>query len=234
MCVRYTLHQPDAALAAVARALARLLAAPAGLRPRYNLTVSDVVPAVTVDGGQPRVRAMAWGLRPGPEFKLPPRPLPNAKAEKAATSPVFRQAVARRRCLIPANGFYEWRAAGQARLPHLFTLPEEEPFALAGIWDPPAEDGRPPTFAVLTTGPNALMAPIHHRMPVILAREAMPRWLGTEPLAEAEYLRLTRPLPADRLRVRPVSSYVNQARHEGPPCHAPAEPLPEELPLDFG
>lgn len=230
MCVRYTLHQPEAALAAIAGALPAHLPAPDWCAPRFNATLTHVLPVVALGPEGPAVRGMRWGLAPAWQAAdgahAGHRLLPNATAEKAATSPVFRAATARRRALVPANGFYEWRRLGRARLPHLFTLCGEEPFAFAGIWEPAAENGGPPTFAILTTVPNALVAPIHDRMPVLLPRERMAAWLGAEPLAAATYHALTRPLEPARLVARPVSTYVNATRHEGPGCHAPPEPEP--------
>lgn len=230
MCVRYTLHQPEAALAAIAGALPAHLPAPDWCAPRYNATLTHVLPVVALGPEGPVVRAMRWGLAPAWRTAAAggagggPRLLPNATAEKAATSPLFRGATARRRALVPANGFYEWRRLGRARLPQLFTLRGEEPFAFAGIWEPAATDGEPPAFAILTTVPNALVAPIHDRMPVLLPRERLAAWLGAEPLAAAAYHALTRPLEPARMAARPVSTYVNATRHEGPGCHAPPEP----------
>ena len=125
----------------------------------------------------------------------------------------------------------EWQSAGKLKLPHLFTLKNEEPFSFAGIWEPP-EDGTPGTFGILTTAPNELVAPIHNRMPVILTADAMPRWLGSEPLSEDEYRKLTQPLPAERMQERPVSRFVSNSRNEGPQCHAGPEETPGELALE--
>ncbi len=231
MCVRYTLHQPEEALEAIAHAIARKLALPEGVKPNYNVTLTHVMPVVAAGADGPEVRGMMWGLVPFYEKTKPTmRMLPNAKAETAATLAAFRQGVAKRRCLVPANGFYEWQAVGNLKLPHLFTLQDGAPFAFAGIWEP-AEDTTPATYGILTTAPNALVAPIHNRMPVILTPELMPRWLGGDPLPEAEYRALTQPLPADRMSERPVSRYVSNSRHEGPQCIAPPEEAPPELPL---
>ena len=248
MCVRYTFHRPDEALARVAAALARKLAPlPEWARPRFNVTLTHVVPVVAVGGEGPQVCGMRWGLVPFYERSKPQRRmLPNAKAETAVTLSAFKQAVAKRRCLVPANGFYEWQTFGKLKLPHLFTLRDEEPFAFAGIWEPAAEtefeqeatertEGRKDlwagTFSILTTEPNELVAPIHNRMPVILTAETMPRWLGSEPWPEAEYRALTQPLPAERMQSRPVSRFVSNSRNEGPACHAAPEAAPPELAL---
>ncbi len=224
MCVRYTLHKTDAALAAIARALAKNLAPPEWVKPKYNITLTQVVPVVAVQDEAPAVCGMMWGLVPFYERDQPQmRMLPNATAEKAATSPAFRQAIARRRCLIPANGFYEWATVRKMKRPHLFTLKEEEPFAFAGIWEPGTSHSLPPCFAILTTVPNELVAPIHNRMPVMLTRETMPRWIGTEPLPEPEYRELTKPLAPEKMSEREVNRFVNNAKNEGPQCLEPPE-----------
>ena len=177
---------------------------------------------------------MMWGYVPFYEQgKTRMRLLPNAQAETAAASPAFRQAAARRRCLVPANGFYEWEVAGRLRLPHVFMLQEEEPFAFAGIWERGPEQ-RPDTFAVLTTTPNELVGRIHHRMPVVLTADTMGRWLGDQPLPAPEYAALTRPLAVARMTVRPVNRFVSNSRNEGPQCLAPPDEAPPELPLDSG
>jgi len=278
MCVRYTLHKPDEALAVIAAALAwKLAPLPDWVTPRFNATLTHIMPVVAASPDGPELRGMGWGLVPSrvgwasrpPTSGVPPdarldstsrRMLPNAKAETAATISAFKQSVASRRCLVPANGFYEWQTMGKLKLPHLFSLRDEEPFAFAGIWEPPDdEDGaatppsrsaagipsQPPasalqpfspsafaTFAILTTSPNELVSPIHNRMPVILAAAAMGRWLGREPLPEDEYRALTQPLPAERMQSRPVSRYVSNSRNEGPACHAPPEAPPPELALE--
>jgi putative SOS response-associated peptidase YedK len=234
MCVRYTLHKADAALVAISKALGVLLDAPEWLRPRFNATLTDTMPVFALSGGGPQLRAMRWGLVPAGERALPrPRLLANARAETAAKMGSFRKPVAARRCLVPANGFYEWETRGRAKLPHLFTLAGEEPFAFAGIWDP-ASDGLPETYCLLTTKPNALVARVHDRMPVILMGGTMGRWLGDRPLAEDEYTELTGPVAPGLMESRPVSRYVNSSRNEGPLCLAPPQEKPSEAELDFG
>ncbi len=234
MCVRYTLHKTDAALAAISRALGVFLAAPDWAGPRYNASLTSTMPVVACAGESPAVRAMRWGLVPQGEREKPrPRLLANARAETAGKFPAFRTGVAERRCLVPANGFYEWESRAGIKWPHLFTLRGEEPFAFAGIWDP-AGGPWPETYCILTTRPNELVGRIHDRMPVILAGDAMPRWLGEHPLAEEEYRLLTGPLESGRMESRPLSRYVSNSRHEGPRCLAPPDEAPPELELDFG
>ena len=233
MCVRYVLHKTDAALAAIAQALSRSLAKPDWVQPRFNVALTNVMPVVAAGGAGPELRGMMWGYVPFYERGKPRmRLLPNAKAETAPESPAFRQAAARRRCLVPANGFYEWRTVGREKEPHVFMLQDEEPFAFAGLWEPGA-DRQPETFAILTTEPNEIVRPIHHRMPVILTAATMGRWLGDQPLPAPEYAALIRPLDAARMTVRPVNRFVSNSRHEGPQCLAPPEAAGEtpELPL---
>jgi putative SOS response-associated peptidase YedK len=142
---------------------------------------------------------------------------------------VFRRGVERRRCLVPANGFYEWREEGGAKQPHLFLLRDREPFAFAGIWEAGGE-GQPETYCILTTAPNELVAPIHNRMPVILAGQTMPRWLGSEPLGEEERQALVQPFSPELMTVVRVNRFVNNPRNEGPACLSAPE-VPSQLEL---
>jgi len=234
MCVRYTLHKTDAALAAISRALGFPLDPPDGLEPNYNVSLTTTMPAVAWAGTRPELRPMRWGLIPPNERSNPrPRLLANARAETVATLSAFRDGTARRRCLVPANGFYEWKTVGATKLPHLFTLKDEEPFAFAGIWDP-AEGKWPETYCLLTTEPNALVATVHNRMPVLLTAESMPRWLGDHPLPEPELKALCAPLDPARMASRPLSRYVSNTRHLGPRCLEGPEADPRELEFDFG
>jgi len=227
VCVRYTLHKTDAALDAISRALGVPLETPEWAVPRYNVTLTDTMPVVAAGAGRPAVRPMRWGLIPPSERgKAHPRLLANARSETAAVLPAFRRAVAARRCLVPANGFYEWMASGGVKLPYLFTLRGEEPFAFAGIWDP-AEGALPETYCILTTDPNELVAKVHNRMPVMLTRETMPRWIGDQPLAAEALAALVRPLEAGRMESRPVSRFVSSSRNQGPQCLAPPDAAPQ-------
>jgi putative SOS response-associated peptidase YedK len=233
MCVRYTLHKTDAALDAISRALGVLLDAPDGSQPRYNVALTDTMPVVALGAGGPGVRAMRWGLvPPGDRGKARPRLLANARSETAASMPAFRSGTARRRALVPANGFYEWMSSGGLKRPYLFTLRDGAPFAFAGIWDP-AADGLPETYCLLTTEPNEVVARIHDRMPVILTPETMPRWLGDQPLAAGTLADLVRPIAAERLESRPVSRFVSNSRNEGPRCLAPPDDEAPEPEFDF-
>jgi putative SOS response-associated peptidase YedK len=234
MCVRYTLHRTDAALGAISKALGVLLEAPEWAQPRYNVTLTDTMPVVASADTAPGVRAMRWGMVPFSErASARPRLLANARSETATTMPAFRKAIASRRCLVPANGFYEWMSRGGVKLPFLFTLAGEEPFAFAGIWDP-AMDSLPETYCLLTTRPNELVARVHDRMPVILTAGTMGRWIGGKPLPADEYTSLVGPLDAGLMESRPVSRFVSNSRNQGPQCLAPPDEAPPEPELDFG
>ncbi len=236
MCVRYTLHKTDAALEAISRALGSPLDIPDWAVPRFNVALTATMPVVALAAGAPAVRPMRWGLVPeGDRGKERPRLLANARAETITAMPAFRRAVAERRCLVPANGFYEWMTDERLRslkLPFLFTLKDEEPFAFAGIWDPAFGD-QSETYCLLTTEPNELVARVHDRMPVILTAESMPHWIGDRPLAPTELEALFHPLAAGRMESRPVNRFVSNSRNEGPACLAPPDDAPPEPELDF-
>lgn len=234
MCVRYTLHKTDAALNAISKALGVLLSIPDWAAPRFNVALTNTMPVVAFVDHAPGLRPMRWGLVPyGERSSASPRLLANARSETAAKMPAFRKGIAGRRCLVPANGFYEWKASGGVKWPHLFTLVDDEPFAFAGIWDP-AGDGLPETYCILTTEPNELVARVHTRMPVIMTSETMPRWLGDRPLEDGELKLLVRPIEAGRMACRPVSRFVSNSRNEGPGCLAPPDEARPEPELDFG
>ena len=233
MCVRYTLHRPDAAIATVAKALGVRLDPKDWIQPsRYNVALSQVAPVVRAEDGAPRLRPMQWGLVPPADRGLPRRrPLGNARLETLARLPAFRAAAAARRCLVPVNGFYEYKDLGSRKQPYVFMQPDGEPFALAGLWEPPLE-GLPPSFCVVTTAPNSVMTGIHDRMPLVLTGSSMGLWLGEQPLEAAALRRIEAPLPAELLVARRVNAYVNNSRNEGPRCLEPPDPEPPEF--DFG
>ena len=233
MCVRYTLHRPDAAIEAVAKALGVRIDPEDWIQPpRYNVALSQIAPVVRSEEDAPRLRAMRWGLIPPADRGLQGRrALANARLETLDRLPAFRAAAAARRCLVPVNGFYEYKDLGRRKQPYVFMRPDGEPFALAGLWEPPL-DGLPPSFCVVTTAPNAAMAGIHDRMPLVLTGPAMGLWLGERPLEEEALGRIGRPLPADLLVARQVNAFVNSSRNEGPQCLAPPDAEPPEF--DFG
>jgi putative SOS response-associated peptidase YedK len=215
MCGRYTLRTPQHRLTS----LFQLVAAPLW-EPRYNIAPTQPALIIRDDDLGRRATIARWGLIPfWAKNGAAASGLINARAETVAEKPAFRTSFRRRRCLAPADGYYEWRREGKRKLPVLYEVAGGEPFALAGLWD---RAGDLETFALLTTAANTLAAEVHDRMPVILPFEAWSRWLSPESDPDALHALLV-PYPATAMRATPVSSYVNNARHEGPQCLAPAE-----------
>jgi len=188
--------------------------------PRFNIAPTQSVLAVrAISGGREPVR-LRWGLIPfwATDTKLAAS-LINARAETVADKPSFRSAFRKRRCLIPVDGFYEWKREGKKKVPHWFALRSGGLFAFAGMWEKwQAPDGTSiETCATLTTSPNELMATVHDRMPVILKRSDYNVWLDPQ-LDDAEVLsKLLVPYPTDEMRAEPVSDVINNARNEVDP-----------------
>ena len=197
-------------------------------RPRYNIAPTQPVLVVSVDpqNGNRQAEFMRWGLVPfwAKDLKIGSRMI-NAVAETAAGKPAFRAAFKKRRCLILADGFFEWRKEGKEKIPTYIFQKSKNPFAFAGLWEnwrsPDGERVR--SCTILTTTPNELIQPIHNRMPVILSQETEALWL--DPMTEeAETLApLLIPSPAEDLTTIVVSGFVNSARNEGVECVKPVE-----------
>lgn len=233
MCGRIVLKAP-------ARQVAQEfdLATVADFAPRYNIAPTQPVAAVLAGADGRRVlRRMQWGLIP--PWSRDPRDggrMFNARSETVAEKPAFREAFATRRCLVPVDGFYEWRRHGQERQPFYFTEADGRLLALAGVWArweyPGGETIE--SCSVLTTTANALMSPIHHRMPVIIPPDARQPWLTTPAAAATQLMSLLAPSPAGLLRMHAVAPAVNRVGHDGPELIAPIEPpAPRQLGL-FG
>lgn len=213
MCCRYSLTDLKAAVAAFHDLLAE--AADADWSPRYNVALTQRMPVITRRGGRPKLETMRFGvLTPARTPGEKPLLLANARAETLAGKPAFREAAQFRRCLVPADGFYEWEKAGTTRLPHYFALRERRPFFLGGLWEPARDDNEPASFCIVTTAPNPLFAGIHDRMPVMLGPNSGPAWLGDEPLPDARLAQLSRPLSADLMTRHRVDPRMNNVRYE--------------------
>jgi putative SOS response-associated peptidase YedK len=219
MCGRYT-------LIADRRAVAGLLGLDdvPELFPRYNVAPTQPVLVGRLgQDGQREAVLLRWGLVPS-WSKDGKKPLLNARAETVADRPAFRSAFRRRRCLVPADGYYEWRQLPTGKQPFLFRRPDGAPFAIAGLWEAwTAPDGSAvQTCALLTTEANAVVRPVHDRMPVLVAVSDFDRWLSLA-ADPADLLTLLRPAPDEALTATPVSAFVNSARHEGPRCVEPPD-----------
>jgi len=208
--------------------------------PRYNAAPTDNL-AVVRFNPQTRVRALdllRWGLMPlwAKDPSLGPKCI-NARSETIATNNIFRDAFERRRCLIPADAFYEWQkregaAKGKSKeKPQPYAIVAAEGvFAFAGLWERwknPADGSILRSFTIVTGKPNPLAAPIHDRMPVILPPENWPVWLGETDAPPEELLALLVPYPAERMRVYPIGPAVGNVRNDTPDL---LDPVPPELP----
>ncbi len=225
MCCRYVLLQEHAK--SILSQLGVLIENASLPSSRYNVAPGSGIPAMRTRPAT-RSRELAslhWGLVPSWTRDRSSPPPVNARAESLTDKPSFRDAFRSRRCLIPSSGFYEWAVEGRIRRPWLFRLRDEHPFALAGLWETwLAPDGSTlESCAVVTTTPNALMTPIHHRMPVMLADPAAwDAWLDPHLTEPALLAPLLRPFPSKTMTALAVSAHVNNVRHDDPLCLAPA------------
>lgn len=223
MCGRIVAATPPAVLAEQFMA-AEVAAGPELDQPRFNVAPTDPVAVVaTSSRGVRRVGTMAWGLVPRWEETLTSRRLINLRSESLLDRPGFRTALERRRCIVPADGFYEWKAMGDgAKQPYFIRGRDGRPLALAGLWDvwrdPAAGPDADPlrTCTILTTTPNQVMAGLHDRMPVVLAPEAWERWLDRAEDGAARLAGLLRPCRPEVLEAWPVGPAVNSVRNDGP------------------
>jgi putative SOS response-associated peptidase YedK len=233
MCGRYSLIIPPDAI----RLLFNIIGPLPNWPPRYNLAPTESVPILRRREGAPADAAderelllARWGLVPGwaKDLSIGARCI-NARAESIETTPAFRAAFTARRCLIPADGFYEWQATSEKRKqPWRIALADGGPFGFAGLWESwRAPEGQPVvSCSIVTCDANALLAPIHGRMPVILAPEDHAAWLAPE-TAPPALKALLKPYPAELMQVYRVSTLVNSSRNEGAELIAPvAEPIP--------
>lgn len=222
MCGRFTLTvTPEQLQQAIPG-----LSIPGEMAPRYNIAPSQPV-AVVPNDGQRKLDYYVWGLIPSwaKDPAIGSRMI-NARGETLAEKPSFRAAFRRRRCLIPADGFYEWQQTPgrKTKTPFYIRMKSGEPFAFAGLWESwNAPDGSQVlSCAIITTAPNALMEPIHNRMPVILPAEAYERWLEPGEQDPARLQPLIRPYPAEAMLAYPVSTLVNRPENDVAACIQPA------------
>ncbi len=241
MCGRYTLSTPS-------DELVRIL----GLEeipdwaPRYNIAPTQTVLAVRNESGHRRAAPMRWGLVPSwsKDVKSGP-PLINARSETARQKPAFRTRTARGRCLMPADGFYEWKTAGTAKQPFLFLYPGQAPFAFAALWDTWRKPNDEPleSCCILTTSAQGWISEFHDRMPVILPESEWPAWLEAGEIDEAHWNRLCSAFPAQSMSARKVSTRINRVSEDSPACteeltesaadrKRPLAPRPSKKPID--
>ncbi|MCW2309998.1 SOS response-associated peptidase [Rhodobium gokarnense] len=198
--------------------------------PRYNIAPTQPIATVRLENGERRFVLVRWGLVPGwvkdpADFSL----LINARSETAAEKPAFRAAMRHRRCLIPANGFYEWQRRDGRKQPYWVAPKDGGLVAFAGLWESWAgpDGGDVETGAILTTAANAPMAEIHNRMPAVIAPEHFEAWLNTVEVSAKEASEMLRPAPEDLFEAVPVSTRVNAVANDD--AALVAEIAPEEM-----
>ena len=221
MCGRYTLTRQEGVIEEM-QAVLGMVAQSDWWKPRFNVAPTQPAPVVIAHDGVRTLEMMRWGLVPHWASKRgqtgKPAPLMiNARVETIEDKPVFREAFHRRRCLVPADGFFEWKRDGKTPRPLYFRPEPRRVIAFAGVW---TRAGETTSFAILTGPPNALVAPIHDRMPIVLPREAYAAWL--DPDVDPRGL-LHVPAVGD-WRADFVSTRVNAAAHDDPGCIGPPDP----------
>lgn len=200
-------------------------------RARFNIAPSQSVAAIraTADGKR-RLDMLRWGLLPrwAKDPKAGPAPI-NARSDTVAEKPMFKGLLKSRRCIVPADGFFEWKTEGKKKLPMYFQMRDRRPFGLAGLWEQwKGGDQVIESVTLMTTDPNDVVGAIHNRMPAILAPEAHAEWLDPASSDLDRLLGLLRPYPADRMTATPVSTRVNAPTFDDPAC---IEPLGEQASL---
>lgn len=217
MCGRFTLKRPEQVK--FERIDFSILE---DLVPRYNIAPSQNVLTVVQRGSDREATLLQWGLIP--YWSNEPKAIINARVETIDEKPSFKESFQRRRCLIIADGFYEWERMGKISQPYYFRMNDEAAFAFAGIWDRwRVEDRTVTTCAIITTTANELLAKIHHRMPVILGSESFDLWLNEESRS-ADLKELLTPYPAELMTSHAVSYEVNDTKTDDERLLRPVEP----------
>lgn len=216
MCGRYTISIPFEEL------IIRFLVEESTLlkyMPKYNAAPMQYIPAVIGSKSGNRLGELRWGLVPSwaKDDKVGSKMI-NARAETLTEKPAFNRLLSSRRCLIPADGFYEWQQRGGSKQPYRILLRDESLFAFAGLYDiwSDTEGNKLATCTIITTEPNRLMADIHNRMPVILRAEDEADWLDRENTNVSSLLKLLRPYDSEKMRAYPVSPAVGNVRNDSP------------------
>jgi putative SOS response-associated peptidase YedK len=224
VCGRFTLRAPASVLA---EQFAVYDVSPIG--PRFNVAPTQPVAAVRLapppGDAQRQLVALRWGLIPGwaKDAAIGNRMI-NARAETVAEKPAYRSSFRRRRCLILADGFYEWQKTGGQKQPYFIHMCDDRPFAFAGLWEAwhGPDDCPIESCALITTEPNDLVGPIHNRMPVILRPEDHDLWLDAS-IQQPERLQpLLRPYPPEEMDAYPVTTFVNSPANDHPRCIEPS------------
>lgn len=198
---------------------------PQDLGARYNIAPTQPVAVVLNQDGSRQLDAFHWGLIPfWTKDTSKSKPMINARSETVAEKPSFKRPFRNQRCLVLADGFYEWQKTPQGKAPTYIHLADNRPFAFAGLWDRWQKGEEDPIYSctIITTTPNSLMEAIHNRMPVILTPEAIDIWLDSSQQNPEVLLPLLKPYPADQMKAYAVSRLVNAPVNDRPECILPA------------
>lgn len=213
MCARYTLIASVSDL----QTAFELFDLPEQLSPSYNIAPSSWAPSIVRERGASRAYTlMRWGLIPSWAHDTKLGPI-NARAETLSEKPMFKTPFKRRRCLIPATGFFEWREEGGRKQPYYFTRADGALMALGGLWERREDiDGVLDTFTIITTSPNKLIAEYHDRMPVIIPKHAYGKWIDPELQRTDALLPLLEPYPEEEMIAYPVTTRMSNPRFNHP------------------
>lgn len=219
MCGRYTLRTPVDSLAE----RFKIQEYPSSLTPNYNTAPTQEVAAVVEEDDQRKLEMFHWGLIPS-WAKDPAigNKMINARAETVSEKPSFRSAFKKRRCLILADGFYEWQKTDNGKQPYHIKMQDDSPFAFAGLWEIWKDEEEIRSCTIITTEANNLMNEIHHRMPVILPPENYEMWLDPDFDEKEALTSLLKPYPANVMEAYPVSRRVNKPSNNEPSVVEPA------------
>ncbi|HEY9811458.1 MAG TPA: SOS response-associated peptidase [Halomicronema sp.] len=222
MCGRYTLTRLSEDFARIFQANIN-----SNLTPRYNIAPTQTVATILqpAAGKERELRMLHWGLIPSwAKDETMSGKMINARAETVAEKPSFRSAFKRRRCLVVADGFYEWQTQGKKKQPFYFKLKNGENFGFAGLWEHWEKDGKlVESCTIITTNANSLMESFHERMPVILSAQNYDIWLDPK-VEKVEILQeVLQPYSADEMTAYPVSTVVNKPANDSPECVQPVE-----------
>jgi putative SOS response-associated peptidase YedK len=225
MCGRYAQTSSRAALASLLGAIA-----PDDFRPRFNISPTQMVPVALMENGSRRIGMQRWGLVPANAADEKSVPLLfNARGETVAQKPAFRTALQKRRCLVPADAWYEWRTIGRFKQPYMVRRTDGEPFMFAGLWEawrrPDGSTLR--SFAIVTVAAKGALAEIHERMPAVMQREHWDAWLDARVDGSSLALRCLDGEPVESFEAVAIGARVNQAGNDGPEVQ---EPAPEQEP----
>jgi putative SOS response-associated peptidase YedK len=208
------------------------------LEPRYNIAPTQSVPVVIAEDGERKMQMYQWGLIPSWVKDLQTaKPIINARCESLAEKASFKHSFKRRRCIVPAEGFFEWKKQGKQKQPMFIRAADQSLLGFAGLWDEwRTEEGEPVrTFCIITTDANEMMSSVHDRMPAILDREAEMKWLDESVKNPQDLMNLLHPCPEDQLKMHEVSQRVNSFKEDTADLIEPVQVEPQvQLKLNLG